>query len=255
MNKSQAFSNQTSGNHGIAYCGLYTGNGTGDSFMTDISTLSALENTGNPTSAAGITVFDTSKFLLQSGVLDVTVRNTSGLNTDSVVVADSAAKLEVDVYEVLSGKEWRDSSATYPNVYEVLLRGSTMTLNGAGAGTGITPLQRGVTPWDIPAALSYFKLKILKKTKYFVNNGDTFTYQIRDPKRRVMMQDKMEKIEGGNQPGWTRHLFFIFKLVPGLTIGTANGTYTESITLGITRKYLYKIEGANDDRDRYLANT
>lgn len=223
--------------------------------MADISTLSALENTGNPTAAAGITVSDTTKFLLQSAILDVTFRNTSGYRESGSVGPASEAKLEVDVYELISSKEWRDSSAAYPNIYEVLYRGATMTLNGAGAGTGIDPLLRGVTPWDIPAALSYFKLKILKKTKYFVNNGDTFTYQIRDPKRRVMMQENMEKLEGGNKPGWSRHLLVLFKLVPGLTIGSTDGTYTESLTFGITRKYLYKIEGANEDRDRYLANT
>ena len=88
-----------------------------------------------------------------------------------------------------------------------------------------------------------------------MNNNDTFTYQVRDPKRRVITEEKMREAVGGNLPRWTRHLLIIFKLVPGLTVGSTDGTYKEQLYMGITRKYFYKIEGVNADRDRYLANT
>lgn len=256
FNKTQAFTNTSSSNHGLAYCSLYSLNGTGDSFMQDLYNMAVLENlNANPTAAAGITVNDSTKWLFQSGILDVTFRNSSTYNQAGVQVASADAKLEVDVYELLSNRDWTDQSGPFSDITSCFARGATQTLNLGGAGTGVTLPARGVTPWDLPYALSYFRLKILKKTKYFVNNNDTFTYQIRDPKRRVIMQDRMDSSEGGNLVKWSRHLLVIFKLVPGLSVGAGVGQYTESLTVGMTRKYMYKIEGANEDRDRLLQNT
>jgi len=258
LNKSQSFNNTTSGSHGLAYCALYSANGTGDSFMQDLATLSGLENTGNSTAAAGGTVSDTTKWIFKSGIMDVTFRNDSGIWSalGTINSLTSEAKLEVDVYEIISNREWNTSTLSFTDITNVFgTKGTGITPNIGGAGTGITLDLRGVTPWDVPAALGFWKMKILKKTKFMVPNGDTFTYQIRDPKRRIIMQDKMETIGGGNKPGWSRHLMIIYKLVPGLTVGTTDGTYRERLTLGITRKYFYKIEGFNEDRDRYLQNT
>jgi len=258
FNKSQAFTNTDPAKHGIGYCALWSAAGAGDSFMADVSNMSGYENVGaNPTAAAGTTVSDTTKFLFKSAILDVTLANRSGINSDSgaTITPVSEAKLEVDVYELISGREWTDALGAKSDISSVLTAAQSMQLDLGGTGTGISLNARGVTPWEMPAALSYYRLKILKKTKYFVNNGDTFTYQIRDPKRHVMMQERMQQFEGGNIPRLSRHILIVFKVVPGLTVGTANGTYTERIYLGITRKYFYKIEGATEDRDRYLANT
>jgi len=258
FNKSQAFSNTTSGNHGLGYCALYSAGGTGDSFMSDMTNMSGLENSGNPTAAAGSTVGDSTKFIFKSAIMDVTFRNTSGIwsaDQTPVNTLTSEAKLEVDVYEILSSKEWTNTANDYSDITSALGLGATQTLNIGGTGTGVTLALRGVTPWDLPAALGFWRIKILKKTKFMVPNSDTFTYQIRDPKRRIVMQEKMETQNGGNKPGWTRHLLVLFKLTPGLTVGSTSGTYREQLTMGITRKYFYKIDGSSEDRDRYLANT
>jgi len=254
FNKTVSFTNTTSTQQGQAYTGLYTLNGTGDSFMADLANVSALENTSNPTAAAGVTVANTSKYLFKSAILDITVRNTSSLNVAGVQTAAAEAKLEVDVYEIISSREWNDAIGTKSDITAALLVGDTETLNIGGTGTAIKPSMRGVTPWDMPAALSHYRLKILKKTKYFVPNNETFTYQMRDPKRRSTDKSRLLNGEGGNKPGWTKHLYFVFKLVPGFTIGTAIGSYTESLTMGMTRKYLYKIQGITEDRDQYIAN-
>lgn len=253
FNKLQDFANVTSGNQGLAYCALYSANGTGDSFMADMNSISGIENPGNPTAAAGSTIYDTTKWIFKSAIMDVTFRNTSTITTVGPIVSlASEAKLEVDVYEILASRQWSTTDGAVSDITSAFsTKGSTITPNIGGAGTGVVLTLRGVTPWDIPAALSYWRMKILKKTKYFVPNGDTFTYQVRDPKRRVTMQERMEKMEGGNTVGWTRHLLVVFKLVPGLTVGAGVGTYQEHLTLGITRKYFYKIEGVNEDRDLY----
>ena len=58
--------------------------------------------------------------------------------------------------------------------------------------------------------------------------------------------------EGFNRPGWTRWLLVIFKIPPGLTVGSANNTFQESLTIGLTRKYSLKIQNYSEDRTAYL---
>lgn len=254
FNTAQTFQNLTTGSQGLGYCALYSGRSSGDSFMNDLVNLSSYENIGNPTAAAGITIGDTTKWLFQSAILDVTFRNTSGVLSSSgtVITLDSIAKLEVDVYEIISSREWTDNGGDKFDVTSTLTYGASITPTIGNSGTALTLALRGVTPWEIPAALSYYRLKILKKTKYFVNNGDTFTYQVRDPKRHVLLQERMEQLATGNVPRLSRHILVIFKMVPGITVGGSDGNYVERISLGITRKYFYKIEGANEDRDKWV---
>lgn len=223
--------------------------------LTDISNISALENTGNPTSAAGITVNDTTKFMFQSGVLDVTIRNASTVNVDGTEVIAIGAKIELDIYEISSPIDWSDAITNYGTLGSLfaLAATETPTIANAPVGGDVTIMKRGVTPWDLPYALSKFRLKIWKKTKFFIPSGDTITYQIRDPKRHVWTRGFIEQEGGANLPGATRWLFCIAKLVPGLPIGTGVDEYVPRLDYGVTRKYTYKLEGANDDRDAYFS--
>ena len=119
----------------------------------------------------------------------------------------------------------------------------------AGNTTGsLSIVDRGCTPWDLPAALSLYKVKIMKKTKFFVRSGQTITYQVRDPKRRVMTRYRQDSLEGFNVPRWTKTILMIAKPVPGIALG-AGGLTTAKITVGATRKYMYKVEGINETRD------
>lgn len=254
-NTSNEFSNSTATSHGFACLGLYTGQGDA-SWTSDLSTLVDYENTGNPTAAAGDTVQLTSKFIFKSAIADFTFRNTSTVrSTGPVYALSGSAKLEVDVYELLIKRSSSDNVVTYQSVSNMFdTRGSDDTLTIGGGIPDLRHYRRGVSPWDLPHALSYFGIKILRKTKYMVPNGDTFTYQVRDPKRRVATRQRLDRIGGVNVPGWTRHLYVIFKLVPGLTVADSDGNYQERLTVGMTRKYFYKIEGIKEDRDYYLQN-
>ena len=121
------------------------------------------------------------------------------------------------------------------------------------AGTNLLLNDRGITPFDVTFALARGKCKIWKKTKMFIRNGQTATYQYRDPKRRVWSQNYMDAGIGCNMPKATHWILIIAKAVPGITVGSTGGTTTrERLTIGLTRKYLYKIEGANDDRTEYV---
>lgn len=252
FNTSYAVSNQTPGNHAVGSFYLY-GQKSNTSWANDLNAISALENfEANPSTAAGITVEKSTKLLFQSGVLDLTIRNSSTIKTSTGYEPSYLAKMELDVYEVYLTKDSQDSDHVYGNLEDILNDNYLQTKPIGGAGNEITIYQRGVTPWDVTFALGKWGVRILKKTKFFIANGDTITYQCRDPKRRVSTIRDLSAEEGLNKPRWTRCFLLIGKLVPGLTLGSENGDFKEEFTVGITRKYLYKVEGGNDDRTRYI---
>jgi len=244
--------NSTNLTQSFQHIALYSGMSS-TVHLDDIQNISEYENAGDPTAATGGTVADTTKFIFKSGVLDLTFKNSSTLRTNDADSFSDSAKMEVDVYEIMSNRAWNDATGIYNTLGDCFTKGNTMALRINGTGTNVDMALRGVTPFDLPSALSYFRMKILKKTKYFLANEGTFTYQIRDPKRRVWTQEYMQRLEGPNIKGVSRHLLIVSKLIPGLPLGTANGTFKESFDIGVTRKYFYKVEGFNDDRDRYIA--
>jgi len=243
--------NTTSGNHICMTFALYPQQST-KTWLNDLVQISGLENVGaNPITAAGITVERTTKILFHSAVLDLTIRNAS-YQTDSTSVG---AKMEVDVYELYLRKDALDNVTSYNDLSNLLNVGNTDTNNIGGAGSGITIQNRGVTPFECNASLGRFGIKVVSKKKYFLESGGTFTYQCRDPKRRVSDLRDLAQRQGFNRPRWTKIFYVIGKIVPGLTVGAGAGQFTENLVVGVTRKYLYKVEGANDDRDRLLTST
>lgn len=223
--------------------------GQGTTYMTLYSNNGILEINNDMRTLRGDTDLGTTgKMIVKSGVLDMTVTNNSERDGDS---NNRSIRLEVDVYEMTSGVWWANSGtgATATTLDGVWTEGSTETATIPGGTSGLTITRRGATPFDLPSALSEYKLKILKKTKYFINEGDTFTYQIRDPKRYVFDRQSLNR-DGENIPYKTRFLFFVWRPVPGYEY-TDVGPDTARLTIGVTRKYMYKINANNQDFDRY----
>lgn len=210
------------------------------------------ENTGDSTAAAGETIDETTKFLFQSGVLDITIRNSSFNNEGPGT--DVPIAVEMDIYEVYVSKD-TDNTANDLNTFIDLLVKAGNDSKQIGGGTlpanALSIVKRGATPWDIPTALSRYRIKIAKKTKYFLSAGQTMTYQFRDPKRRTIERQRVNERSGYSRPGWTKTMLIIAKAVPGFIVGTTEGTATVQLNIGMTRKYLYKIEGMNDTREYY----
>ncbi|AHH31469.1 putative capsid protein [Dragonfly larvae associated circular virus-4] len=232
--------------------GLYPLQST-DPWLNDLNTITSLENQGNPTAAAGGTVDPTTKFIFQSGVLDLTIRNattqTGQLNPDQF---NAAATQEIDIYEIMCRADFMQvSGGNKINLSQCFEEGSVITRNIANAPGDIKIANRGATPFDLPAALSRYGMKIIKKTKYFVPGGGTITYQIRDPKRRVSSFRDLN-VEGGvNKVGWTKYLYINAKVIPGFLLGTGPASFVQRMQVGVTRKYMYKVEGFNESRDSY----
>jgi len=234
--------NNVAGSQGCLTLALYSMQST-NAWLSDLNGISALENVGNPTAAAGVTLDQSTKFLFQSGVLDLTIRNTSFVSGGAL---DPAATLELDIYECTASKDFQQTGSSWGSLSTAFAEGSNNTKVIGGAGSNITIQTRGATPFDIPYALSRYGIKVWKKTKYFISNGSTVTYQMRDPARHVIDLRTMSQEGGCNLPKMTKFCYLVYKCVPGVTIGAANTT--ESIQVGVTRKYMYKIEGVNEDR-------
>lgn len=249
FNKGLERSNSTSGNHGEASICLYgwQNGGTIQTWNNDLTYIANLENDGSPDVTSGNTVFDNQKMFFHSGVLDVTMRNTSTKDGE----LDGQCTLEVDIYEMTMRKETEINGTNYGTIYDALNQTTAgiYNQNTSMIGTPVDLSNRGVTPFEMNKALSALGIKIWKKTKYYISSGQTITYQIRDPKRHKFYRAKIAGTGNGcNKPGVTRHLLVIFKSVPGISVGSTTGLTQEKLYLGVTRKYMYKIEGVTDDR-------
>lgn len=187
----------------------------------------------------------TGKMIFHSGIFDMTVSNTSYREEGSI---NRNIKLEVDVYEITAGREF-----TVPGLARTLFgvfdEGSNATATIPGRTTALTRNDRGWSPWDFPSAISQYRLRILKKTKYIIGEGETFTYQIRDPKRHVIDRQSLS-LDGQNIPGMTRFVYLLWKPVAGLEY-TDTIPDTAQLSCGVTRKYLYKVNQSTQDYDTY----
>ena len=187
---------------------------------------------------------ETNKLIFQSGVLDMTIQNAS------VDTNGDQCQVEMDIYEITSKSTWQEEGTTNVGLTKVISDGFNTTGNeGTAASGGLVLTQRGVTPFDAAQALSQFKLKIWKKTKYFLGANQTMTYQMRDPKRRVVDVLKIGDWDSSNMPGWTKWLLIIAKATPAVDLTT---TGQVDLRVGVTRKYMYKQLDSTHDADASL---
>lgn len=254
FNDAVSFGNGTAGNHTCCTLALYSLQST-NSWLSDLSQIATLENVGNPTAVEGATVYNTTKYLFQSGILDLTIRNGTYKNSGGIGTFAPEAIMELDVYELYATKDFVQSGAVYTQLSTAFNEGFNITDSIDGVSPGISIQQRGATPFECGAGISRFGIKITKKTKYFIPGGGTVTYQLRDPKRHVIMGRDMAIEQGVNMPKFTKFVYLIGKVIPGFDVGGGADQFVERIQVGATRKYLYKIEGLSDSRDRYINNS
>lgn len=242
--------NAVAGEQVYATCGLYTANST-VSYYNDMDSIGALNAGAVTTPTTGLSVSASSKVIFKSAVLDLTIRNASTVATAGGPVLTSEARLEVDIYEVIL-KRADEEGAVYTTLADLFNQNSARTDPIGGAGTELSLITRGVTPFDLTYALSNFGIKILSKRKYQISNGDQITYQVRDPRRHVFPQRELTSTEGFAFRGLTRMVVIVGKLSPGLTKGASTGQYTERLEIGLTRKYFYKVENWSEDRTQFI---
>jgi len=219
--------------------GLYTNRDSAVDHLNDIGVMTRDTDVGT-----------TGKLLFHSAILDCTFRNTSSHNAVDTLNF-STIRLECDVYEISSSAEWGNANASHGanTLKDVFGEGATDTANVPGSTNSLVRTRRGWSPWDLPSALSEYRIKIWKKTKFIIGEGETFTYQMRDPKRHRLDRQRMN-INGNNLPGFTRFLYVVYKPVPGY-VYTDLTPDTVSLSCGVTRKYMYKVLDKTQDFDYF----
>lgn len=177
----------------------------------------------------------TKKMRFHSAVMDVSVRNPM----DKI--------MELDCYEI----GYHKSSTSLPELQGVLTSGTTTAATAATlpllGATTININYRGVTPFELGPGISEGKIRILKKTKYFVGPGEVITRQLRDPRNRYFDELYQNRVNGFVIPGFTRSLLWIAKRQ-----GVAIGTEQTQLEIGCTTTYKYTIEGQGRDRQLYV---
>lgn len=184
----------------------------------------------------------TSRAQFFSAVLDITIANNS-YYTDGVTTNDNLS-IEVDVYEVVFKKDGIDANRLSELVNQA--QSNTPLIN-----TGVPEIalvNRGVTPWDLPDMLSR-GVSIVKKTKYMLSKGQVATYQFRDPRNMQFRTDNIIDSDSNFAiKGKTRGFFVVFKGVPTMQPAAV----TKKMSVGVTRKYGYKVIKNNTDADNYF---
>lgn len=239
---------------------LYAVRNASIGYLDDLKIIGGLENEANPTALQGDTISPNSKMMFQSAVMDITIRNVTDRLTQidpnpllNKYEAASDAAIELDIYEVYQRNIASDSSTLFESLTAAFNSYDDKDIGGTGVGIGID--DRGASPFEFGSQMGRHGIKILKKTKFFIPNGQTITWQVRDPKRRSITYGELTRTESYNKPGWTKQFYLIYKLVPGITQGTALGDCRLRLAIGCTRKYSYKVEGFNEPRERLLGST
>jgi len=189
----------------------------------------------------------TGKFLFQSAIMDCTFTNVS--STDDLDRKD--IPIELDIYEITAGRNFEKATGD-KGLLDVFSEGAADTSTIAytqGTPVALGLSNRGTTPWDLPQALSLYKVKIWKKTKYRLSGGQSISYQMRDPTRHVFEKGYIGELTGSNLPRATRWLLLIAKPVVGFDVGISGIC---ELATGVTRKYMYKLKEKNEDKDCVL---
>jgi hypothetical protein len=215
---------------GLMACALYgkagTTHGTEQSGFDDVYRICLNDNR---VTTAG----DYAKVQFGSGVIDLTMRNTS-----------VSVSLEVDLYEMV----FRTDDSSTGNVLSTYSNAAIQagTIPGS-TGTSLSLANRGATPFDLPIAISADKVKILKKKKYFIPPGNAVTFQHRDSGNHYFNVVDILQTDF-NDYSW-KYVTRVFLVVAKTLAGEANNG---AISVAMTRKYTYTVDAYGGAKDAYF---
>jgi len=194
----------------------------------------------------GISADDNFTVRFETGILDLTCRNTS-----STVGAD----LEIDLYVVTMNKKVNYNGN---NLEEMIVAAEQETSTLPNPITGLTLANRGATLFDLPCLMKLSGMKILSKRKYFLPKGNTFTYQYRDPSnhyipamqiREGLTNAQIDTLGSGFvYPKLTKGIILVAKKIVGST-----GLQAQ-LQVGVTRKYKYSQLESSAIQDAWNSN-
>lgn len=172
----------------------------------------------------------------ESGVLDITVRN-RGLSSETI----QPESAEVDVYEIWSYGDHTHQRIDIGNNVNV----ESLEQAFVDAETNMTTLtnapslaSRGTTPFDIPQAFKQYRMEIKSKRKYLLQPGQSFTYQLRDPRNHIINRASFMERNLWSLKKVTKMVLIIGKSVTNSTPGPVGGNCY--LDVGYTRHYTWK---------------
>lgn len=188
----------------------------------------------------------TEKIMFESAVLDMTLYNSS-LGT-----------LEVDIYTIEYNKfnNCTDTrllpsfgSGDVPDVAPV-----QYGLNLTDVFANIKLLDRGATPFEMGTIISRHGIRIKKKEKFYISQGQSINKQFRDPRNRYFdprgltgQTASAESVGTYKYKDYTKTFLVVAKNVnPGQTTPAA-------IECGVTRSYKYTYEGLKVNKNYYAS--
>lgn len=216
---------------GVLTCHLYGMNGTNTASEVGCADIGDLLVNDTSIGSSGKVHFDT-------GVMDITFRNVPPGAEET-----SQRSMEVDVYDLI----FRDETK-FEN-FESMISDAQTNTPVIGGATGISINTRGATLFDLPHLIKLGKIKILKKVKVFLPMGNTFTYQVRNPRNWVLNAADWNDTAGLIEPRHTRTVVAVFKAV--VSAGGANPAAVQ-LDAGVTRKYKYKVIEDDGDYDNVI---
>lgn len=181
-------------------------------------------------------VDDTGKVTFKSAVLDITVTNPG-----AVAGASYSGPMEVDIYHIVYGRKQYSSDG----ILNTFNQGTIQTETFA-ALPKVNLNDRGATPFNLPQGISILGAKVLKKKKYFLGTGQSFTYQVRDAKNRIMELVTMKDKASFYSPKYTQTVLMVVK--PANNI---DETQNFAVTSGSTRTYTCTYEGLDQDKSKF----
>lgn len=186
-----------------------------------------------------------------SGVVDMTITNSNVVDSTQQVGPDQfdlrrIMHLEVDVYELTCNE---DGDGRYNNFtfaqQDVLLRN-----NMYGSSNYADLNTRGVTPFENQSMLKALNARILKKTKYLLGPGQSFTYQYRDPRNHTINTDHFVT-NGFNIRGVTKYIVVVSKPIYNWT-GIPGQRLRFGLSYGVTRKYRFTLQNQDISGSGFL---
>jgi len=212
---------------GVICCHLYGGDGLPTEIgANDVKNINSMVAGGSLVN--GYTITNGTKYMFYSAIMDITFSNfrrPGGENPNP-----ATRTLEVDMYDIIYS---RGTGEDVQSLINAFTNGFNDT-SQIQSGVDVPSIQdRGVTPFDIPAAIRFGRIKILSKKKYFLAEAQAATYQIRDPRNWTITPRNYNSEDF--RTDHTRSILFIAKPVDP-------ACDSQSLHLGVTRTYKWSIQ-------------
>lgn len=170
------------------------------------------------------------KWYIKTAIIDMTIQNNS----------ENSVPIEMDIYEFTCGVLPSAAGGDVETAMQYYHQDTLLSGADTAGLDAYTLATRGITPFEMGTAMSKFRMKILKKTKYFIPFGNTVTYQIRDTRIRTMTHN-VYRAESATTY-CTHGVLIIAKPTAVFADTTCN------YVVGCSRKYKYVIDSSHVDR-------